>query len=113
MRVLDLGLSFGFDVGIGRGSQAVGLVDGRRLGLLLLLRVGIGGGSTGIKLVDALDDAVKFFLKALVGADVEIAAQQRVEGVVEILLGLIRFARLLVGQPSFVFFFLSYDKRGD
>src|SRR5579864_5768651 len=113
MRVLDLGLGFSFDVGVGRGRQAVGLVDGRRLGLLLLLRVGIGGSSTGIKFVDPLNDAVEFILQALVGADVEIAAQQRVERVVEILLGLIRFACLLVGQPSFVFFFRTSDERCD
>ncbi len=67
----------------------------------------------GIEFVDAGDDAVEFLLQALVGADVEIAAQQGVQSVVEILLGFVDLARLMVGQSSLVFLFGPGDQIGD
>ena len=40
-----------------------------------------------IQAVDAFDDAVEFCFETVVGADIELAFEQCVEGVVEILFG--------------------------
>ena len=45
-----------------------------------------------IQLVHAFDDAVEFLLQAIVGADIEVAFEQRVDGVVEILFGVVGLA---------------------
>ena len=78
MGVLDFSLRFGFDSGIGGGSDAVCFVDGRRLRLLCCAWA-FGAGAARIQFVDAGDDAVELLLQTLVGADVQIAAQQRIE----------------------------------
>ena len=110
VRVLDLSLRFGFDAGIGGRGKFVGYVDGRRLGFLLgILRV----GAPRIEFVDAGDHVVEFLLQAVVGADIEIAAQQRVQSIVEILLSIFGLAGLLVGQSRLVFLFSPGDQIGD
>ncbi len=62
----DFGFGFGFDVLVNGGSQLVGFVDGRGLGLLLGESVALlqGGYVEG---VDAVEKAVEFALEAVVG----------------------------------------------
>ncbi len=74
---------------------------------------GIGRSAAGVEFVHARDDAVEFLLQAIVGADVEIAAQQRIQRVVEILLGVVALAGLIVGQSGLVFLFGPGDQIGD
>ena len=114
-RVLDVGFGLGFGAGIGGRSEAVSLVDGSRLGfLLLLLRLlGVGGRSAGIKIVHALNDAVEFFFEAGIGSDVKTAAQQGVEGGVEILLGVVRLAGMIVGESGLIFLFGPGNQLGN
>jgi len=66
-----------------------------------------------IQLVDARHDSIEFFAQALVGADVEVAAQQRVKGAVKILLGGVGVACLIVGEASLIFLFDADDQIGD
>src|SRR5208282_3449095 len=80
----DLSLSLGDDLGIGGRGNAVGLVDGGGFGLL---RFGVGCQAAEIEMVYALNDAVKFLFQPVVRADVEVALQQSVKGIVEILPG--------------------------
>src|SRR6202008_3538775 len=67
-----------------RYGGLVRLVDGGRFGFLL-------GESISLlerlhfKAIDALDNAVEFTLQARIGIDFQIAAQQQVEGMIEIL----------------------------
>ncbi len=118
VRTLDFGLGLRLGTGVGGGRHSVGLVDGRGFSLLLLillrlLRTLSSVGTSRVKFVHALDDAVKFLLQAIVGAYVEIAAQQRVDGSVEILFGLFGFARVIVGEAVLVFLFNARDQIGD
>ena len=97
MRGLDLSLRLGDHLGIGSRGNGVGFVDGRGLGFL---RVRLWSGASQAKLIDALHHAVEFLLQAIVGADVQVAVQQSVESIIEVLLGGVGIAGLIVGQPG-------------
>lgn len=117
--MLDFGFGLGPNLGVGRRGQAVGcvvgLIDRRGLGFLLIILclLGIGGGPAGVEFVDAFNDVVEFLLQAIVRPDVEIAAQERVQRAVEILLGAIAVARVIVRHALLVFLFGPGDKIGN
>ncbi len=104
MRILDLGFGLGLGAGVGGGRQAIGLIDRSGLGLLLrLLRILRFGRAPGIKIVDSLDDPLELLAQPVVGAYVEVAAQQVVQCIVEILLGVIGFSGMVVVEAGLVF----------
>ena len=98
---LDLGLGRGPDVGIDRKGDVVGFVDGRRFGAWLGETVALLQ-RRHFKLVDGLDNLVELALQPLVVADVEIAGQQRVERLIEVLLGRLQMVRPIVGLSGCV-----------
>ena len=110
----DIGLRFGFGAGIGRRSEFVGLVDGSGLGLLLrLLSFGLlVVSAAGIEIVYTLDDPVKLLFQTRVGADIQLAGQKTVERIIEILLGVVGLALVIVGQTSLKFLFRIVDQQG-
>src|SRR3989442_6796858 len=107
----DLGLGLGFYIRVGRGCNLIGLVNGGRLGLLL--GFGLATRTTDTEPVDTFDNAVEFFLKSCVRADVELAAEQSVNSIFEILLGTVGLARLVVGQPRLIFLFDTRNQAAD
>ena len=94
--VLDLGFGHGPDVGIDREGDVVGFVDGRGLGARLAEAVALLQ-RRHLQLVDRLDDLVEFALQLLVVAHIQIAAQQGIEGLIEIGLRRLQMSRLIVG----------------
>ncbi len=86
VRGLDLGFGFGFDAGVDGRRDFVGFVDRSGLGLLLGESVALLEGGE-FEAVDAVQNAVEFVLEAVVGLEVESAAEEDVEGGVETLLG--------------------------
>src|SRR6266536_5578289 len=110
-RVLDLSLSFCLDAGIGGGSDAIGLIDRRWLRFLLCLR--IDARAAWIELVYPGNNTVEFFLQAIVGANVQIAAKQRIERIVETLLGFVRLTSLMLSQARLIFLFGASDQVRD
>ena len=60
-------------------------------------------------MVDPFYEVNELFFEALVGTDIEAAAEQSVEGIVEILLGFFDFASLVVGEAGLVFLFDARD----
>ena len=96
---LDLGFGLGLDVGIDREGNVVGFVDGRRLGTLLAEAVALLQRDQ-LQFVNRLDDLVEFLLQPLVVADIEVAGDQQVEGLVEVLSGGFQVAGIVVGLPG-------------
>ncbi len=56
-------------------------------------------------MVDSIYDSVKFFSQAIIGADIEVAFQQGVKGVVKILFGNLGLATLVRLQSSLIIVF--------
>ena len=110
MGVLHLRFGLGADAGIDREGDLVGFVDGRGLGFLLGEAVARLEGHH-LEVVDALDQLVEFLLQAVVAAHVVPGLQQQVEGAVEIILGGIEVAGVVVGQARLVFLLDLGDQR--
>ena len=53
-------------------------------------------------MIDSRNYAVKFLLQAIVGADIEVAAQQSVEGIVKILFGGVSTSGVIVRQTCLI-----------
>src|SRR5438034_9211215 len=93
-RVAYLHLGLGFYLWINREGDAVGFVNGCRLGLLL-------GESVPflqplhVFAVHTFENAVQFLLHALVGVDIQRASEQQIESSIKVLLGRVQ-------MPSFV-----------
>ncbi len=101
--VLDLDFRAGLDVGIdGEGVDVVGFVDGRGLGARLVEAVTLLQ-RCHLQLVNRLDDLVEFALQAVVVADVEVAAEQGVEGLIEVGARGFQMSGLIVGLAGSVF----------
>ena len=112
VRGLDLGLGLGLHGLVDGGRAFVGLVDGRGLGLLLGESVSLLERGE-FELVDAVEDAVEFGFEAIVGLEVESAAEELVEGGVEVGLGGFEMAVAIVVLAGLVFFFDAGDEVAD
>ena len=107
---LDFGCGLGLDVGIDREGDVVGFVDRRwlraRLGKsVALLQRG------QFKLMYGLDELVEFTFQPFVIAQVEIAGQQYVERLIEVGLGRLQVASLVIRLPGCVFLLRLGDQR--
>ena len=102
MSRLQLGCGFGLHVGIDRVIRDfVGFVNRRRFGLLLgriviLLQFG------ELQFVDAVEDAVKFRLKAFVRPDLSGTSDQQVERAIKVRLGIGFLAGIVKVQPCLI-----------
>ncbi len=100
----DFGFGFGFQVCVRGGVEVVGFVDGR--GFRLLLGEAVALLQSGhFQAVGAFEDAIKFLLQAIVGAQVETAAQQLVEGGIKILFGGFEMTGAIVFLAGLIFLF--------
>ena len=93
---LDLGFGLGADLRIDGERDVVGFVDRGRLGVLLGEAVALLQ-CNHFELVNALDDLVELVLQARVIANLDVARQQHVEGLVEVLFGGVEMSGLIVG----------------
>ncbi len=106
---LDFGLGLGLNAGVNRRGEFVGFVDWRWFGFLLGEAVALLKGKK-FQAIDAIENAVQFFFQAIVGAEVEPAAQQLVEGGIEILLGGFQVSGAVVLLPGLIFLFDTCDQ---
>ena len=111
VRTLDLGFGFGFDVLIDRRSQFVRFVDRRWFGLLFREAVALLQGGE-FEAVDAIEKAVELALEAVVGGEIESAAEQLVESGVKTLLRGFEVPGVIVVQSCLVFLFDTSDQIG-
>ncbi len=112
MRGLDLGFGLRLHVLVDGRSGFVRLVDRRGLGLLLGESIALLEGGD-FEVVDAVENAIEFGFEAIVRLEIEPAAEELVEGGVEVRLGGLEMAVAIVVLAGLVFLFDAGDEVAD